>query len=346
MKLGAGLLATIAVACAVGTFIRQDGRVQPTDGPAGILSTLGLTDLYHSWWFLCLLSLLLVNVTVCVFSRMRWLIRRPGMLLVHSSAIFIAAGAVVGGIWGVKGFLALPEGGAADYFEVWRGNERKRVPLGFTIGLDDFILERYESASQGMVLVKERDREPVEAVPAEVGHIHRVFGGRYSVEVVRLVPDFRMDVATREIMSASDEFNNPAVQIKIVGDGKEETRWLFALYPEVHMRTAGLPLEAQFRFGGTGRIKDYKSKLWIEDRGARVLAKTIEVNDPLFYGGYHFYQSDYDKDHLSYTVLQVVRDPGVPLVYIGFAMLCLGTVVDLYPRGWRTTGLNSSHKKE
>ena len=54
------------------------------------------------------------------------------------------------------------------------------------------------------------------------------------------------------------------------------------------------------------------------------MTKTIEVNNPLRYKGYSFYQYDYDHRELRYTVLQVVKDPGVPSVYVGFVLLMLG----------------------
>ena len=338
IKLAVVLLTAITIACIVGTLIQQDSGMQPQQGVYAVLAKLGLTDLYHSWWFLTMLTMLLLNIVVCVFSRLRWLMRRPGMLLVHISAIFIAAGGMIGAFWGEKGFMVLREGESKDLFESRTGNVTRRFPLGFTVGLDDFILERYESGSGKMVLVKEQGRDEVASIPAEPGHLHEVFGGRYSVEVLKVVPDFRMDTNSGEITSASDNFNNPAIQLKIVQDDKEEIRWLFAKFPNFHEPKDALPLDAQFSFGGSGQIKDYKSALWVEDGGERVITKTIEVNDPLIYKGYHFYQSSYDDQNLSWTGLQVVKDPGVPLVYIGFAMLCLGTVIDLYPRSWKTNG--------
>ncbi|MCK4417294.1 MAG: cytochrome c biogenesis protein ResB, partial [Candidatus Latescibacteria bacterium] len=73
-------------------------------------------------------------------------------------------------------------------------------------------------------------------------------------------------------------------------------------------------------------IKDYKSKLKIIDRGQIAAVKTIAVNDPLRYRGYTFYQHGYDDRNLRYTVLQVGKDPGVPLVYVGFISLMLGLI--------------------
>ncbi|RJO64847.1 MAG: cytochrome c biogenesis protein ResB [Myxococcales bacterium] len=46
------------------------------------------------------------------------------------------------------------------------------------------------------------------------------------------------------------------------------------------------------RFSG-GMVKDYVSNLTVVDGGQEMLKKRIEVNDPLSYGGFNFYQSSY-----------------------------------------------------
>ena len=76
----------------------------------------------------------------------------------------------------------------------------------------------------------------------------------------------------------------------------------------------------------TGQISDYKSDLVVREEGHTAESKTIEVNDPLHYGGYHFYQSSYGQDKRGrwYTVLSVTSDSGLSLVYIGFALLAGG----------------------
>lgn len=82
-------------------------------------------------------------------------------------------------------------------------------------------------------------------------------------------------------------------------------------------------------------IKDYKSSLVVADEGAVVAEKVIEVNDPLHYGGYHFYQNSYDSQHGQYTVLFVKSDTGLLTVYAGFSLLCAGVFWSSWVRpGW------------
>ncbi len=71
-----------------------------------------------------------------------------------------------------------------------------------------------------------------------------------------------------------------------------------------------------------GDIKAWKSTVSVVEEGAVVLTKVIEVNHPLSYGGYRFYQTSYDRNDPTYSLLSVASSSGVGLIYLGFA--CLG----------------------
>jgi len=75
-------------------------------------------------------------------------------------------------------------------------------------------------------------------------------------------------------------------------------------------------------------IKDYKSTLTIIERDKRVMTKTIEVNHPLKYKGIWFYQESYGSNGgKEYSGLQIVKDPGVPVVWGGCGLLVLGLII-------------------
>ena len=58
------------------------------------------------------------------------------------------------------------------------------------------------------------------------------------------------------------------------------------------------------------------------------------VNHPCRYGGYRFYQLDYDRDRGEYSLLKLVRDPWIPLAYAGMALLAAGALLQLR-RSWK-----------
>jgi|TARA_Y100000031_G_scaffold150211_1_gene189202 hypothetical protein len=73
-------------------------------------------------------------------------------------------------------------------------------------------------------------------------------------------------------------------------------------------------------------IRDYFSDLMLFEEEKLVAQQVVEVNHPLHYGGYHFYQESYDHENEQYTILSVASDSGLNLVYTGYLMLSLGVV--------------------
>ena len=132
----------------------------------------------------------------------------------------------------------------------------------------------------------------------------------------------------------------PAMKVLLKSGDREQTDWLI---PVRGMR-ADLPLGGllakevdhakeghEFELGYTlflgkfqGQVRDYKSDLGVTEERELWAEKTIEVNDPLHYGGYHLYQSSYDDKAGKYTILAVASDSGLTAVYIGFALTGLG----------------------
>lgn len=58
----------------------------------------------------------------------------------------------------------------------------------------------------------------------------------------------------------------------------------------------------------------------------------VAVNSPVSHQGYTLYQESYDAMAGSYTVLQVVRDPWLPVIYLGMLLLAVGSVLLLFGR--------------
>jgi hypothetical protein len=355
-------VALITVACIAGTLIPQGGQVSRflashPDAPAGwrFVEAVGLTRVFSSWWFALMLCLLAASLMVCTGRRCRAIrgatglarLRVVGSFITHISLLLILAGAVVRVVWGEKGMLELMEGQTATSCRGQTGV----MTLPFAIRLVDFELEYYEtdgSKDIGTLLVQwpekmlaltipvELMKETLVAPPDEVGPSVNT----YRVKAVRYLPDFKVDPATREIGSRSDQPNNPALLVSVAGSGGTTMQWVFANYPDFSGhggRAGGRGMPLQFRFQGnggggpmgrgTGPVKAYLSKVELIEDGKVIMKKTIAMNSPLSYRGYTIYQVSYRPHDLRWTELQVVRDPGVPLVYAGFILMMIGVSV-------------------
>lgn len=68
--------------------------------------------------------------------------------------------------------------------------------------------------------------------------------------------------------------------------------------------------------------RQFRSELQIDGQ-----TYTIEVNAPAHYGGYTIYQESYDRTQNAYTVLLLVRDPWLWVVWLGMAMLAAASLL-------------------
>ena len=145
------------------------------------------------------------------------------------------------------------------------------------------------------------------------------------------IPSLHMEYAFPKPVSAVPETGStmPALELLLSGSGREMRKWLV---PEEGDKRVQLTLtsltggqKAYLIFAlPQPQVSDYKSELVVLDKGKEVARKVIEVNHPLHFGGYHFYQHSYDQQHGRYTVLSVSSDSGLTLVYAGFAALLAG----------------------
>jgi len=175
-----------------------------------IFDFLNLFDMYHSWWFIFLLFLLIANLIFCSLKHFKTTYNRAfkenylltpdvektirlvrefqvnknkfsiekvenfikeniskkfkktienkdihyfinkfkysefGYYIVHLSLIIIAIGAIIGSIWGFKGFVNIPEGDTVDKIML-RNNTIKE--LGFKIKCIDFSIKFYPNGA-------------------------------------------------------------------------------------------------------------------------------------------------------------------------------------------------------
>jgi hypothetical protein len=84
--------------------------------------------------------------------------------------------------------------------------------------------------------------------------------------------------------------------------------------------------------------KGFYSDIKVIENDKVAASKRIAVNRPLHYGGYYFLQYDWGyRDSNPYTVLSVVSDSGIGLVFGGYIFLCVGVFQQLWSRAFKRT---------
>ncbi len=85
--------------------------------------------------------------------------------------------------------------------------------------------------------------------------------------------------------------------------------------------------------GREAPVREYRSRVLITESGKPPYVANVRVNHPVFVRGYHIYQLSWGQSAdrfgrpVDYTVLQFIRDPGLPLVYAGFVVLFAGVLL-------------------
>jgi len=154
---------------------------------------------------------------------------------------------------------------------------------------------------------------------------NRLTLGNLTFEFNSFIPHAKK---VKEEFNRSEKANNPVVRVQWEQNGQKEVAMLGA-----SDKTA--------TFMDNGRValllrnkddspKAYRSYLSVLKDGKVVMKKKVEVNDPLRFGGYYFYQSNYDPKDPTYSGISVVRDPGVYIVFLGFIMLTIGGILRFY----------------
>jgi len=283
--------------------------------------------------------LALMLFLIAGIATFRRLIRVPSLLLIHLGCVFILIGAMWGSgaghrlqkkLFGIDktpfGYMMIYERMAEDSIVDENDNVLARLP--FSIYLDDFRIVYYKSQSYLQVENKKGDRWQI---PDEVGQ--EISLNESRIKILQIFRNFKIAITEGQkiVTDSAGPDTNPAIQINIeFPDGSSEQQYIFAKFPQNTYSDAGLKFNyiSQLRTP----VKDYFSDVTLLEGEKPITKKTIEVNHPLYYGGYHFYQHSYDSKKGQYTILKVHSDSGLNLVYAGYLMLCSGALWHLWFR--------------
>ncbi|MGA2071568.1 MAG: cytochrome c biogenesis protein ResB [Sedimentisphaerales bacterium] len=266
----------------------------------------------------------LIVTGIAIFKR---LLCRRGLFLIHLGGIIILAGGIIGSqAWfAIKdkllktdtirtGQMIINEGTTERAVEMENG-VIKMLPFG--IKLADFKIEYYQP---GYLIIRTQNGEGFK-IPAEPGQKYELGADLESVEIVRRFEYFKLAREGDKRIAIEDANGgpNPALELLLKKpDGSETTRYVFERFGG-HARP-----DDNLQFFYNRPVKDFLSDVEVVKDNKVVTRKSIEVNKPLHYGGYLFYQQDYDHETEKYSVLRVTSDRGLGIVFLGYILLCAG----------------------
>lgn len=240
---------------------------------------------------------------------------RFGVYITHLSILIIFLGAIIGNIYGYKGYVNIPEGGTTD--KIWLRNGQQPLDLDFEVRCEDFSVSFYPGTQrpkeyrsvltiidQGEVKIANRPTVVNDPLSYRGITFYQSSYGPAGDEVVSLKVQVRGE-------DKSDAFTLERGQIVELASGD---------------RVRIAEFTPSYRnFGPAARIE-------LLPKSGEKQVVTVFKNFPQFdeerKGTYIFTFVDFDQRY--YTGLQATKDPGVWVVWVGCTLLVVGCIVAFF----------------
>ncbi|MGB9710856.1 MAG: cytochrome c biogenesis protein ResB [Thermodesulfovibrio sp.] len=258
----------------------------------------------------------------------KWTKTRLAVYLTHLSILIILAGALIGTFFGFRGSMNIVEGTGLNFAI---SDEGKAIPLGFEVRCDKFEVEYYENsgipkAYKSYIRIIENGKPVKENTVIEVNHPFTYNGITFYQASYGFQP-------TEHAEFRFTYFDKTGKEHNIKAHFEEKFR-----IPETSVTASVIDFSPALGIDEEGRLFNMSSEMInpavlvsFEENGKKtqqwILKKIPET-----------WQTPYGKLKFNelwgaqFTGLQVRRDPGVPLIYIGSILMCVGLFICLFLR--------------
>ncbi|OIP65516.1 MAG: hypothetical protein CO150_08005 [Nitrospirae bacterium CG_4_9_14_3_um_filter_53_35] len=285
----------------------------------------------------------------------QWLISRFGVYITHTSIVVIFIGAIIGSIFGFKGYMAIEEGETTNQMYLREDRMIDTVPASLRA-----MFSKGEQAGQAEMI---NDGKKFKSLPFSIRCDD--FSLSYYPNTGR-PKDYTSDLAVmrdgKEIAKKTIEVNNPLIVDKIYfyqssygRTGKPGQVALSVSSPGLPPQDYRTPVDGSFTIQGTGTeilVKSFVPDFTIMN--GHVAQRSDEMINPAVYvmgkegesilfSGWifpnypehsvktgHFDIRFKDYWGSQYTGIQVAYDPGVETVWIGCSLLVVGLLISFF----------------
>jgi cytochrome c biogenesis protein len=239
---------------------------------------------------------------------------RLGVYLTHLSILIILLGALIGSLFGFKGFVNIPEGETIDRIFIRERQGMMPKTLGFKVKCDDFRITYYDMNTQER-LVKEyistltflEDGREMMKREVRVNHPLTFSGLRFYQSSYGSFPEIILTVENENGGEILSLVAHEGERVKI--PGSEAFFEVLKYHPQIHDFGEGIAMTLSRPMAAPQRFWLLKVRPKLVD-GYQLTLKGVTQRE--------------------YTGLQVTRDPGVWVVWSGCILLVWGLIVAFF----------------
>jgi hypothetical protein len=270
------------------------------------------SPLYSSPYFVSLLAAFGCNLALCTISRFRTI--HWAVLVVHVGVLVVLLGSVVKSL----GFVATVNAYEKDVVtEFFRWDLERDLDLGFSVVVRKIHKEFYP-------------------MPIKIGV--RKNGLKDGLHILKTGESFSFSDGYR-VETGPLEYLNGNITLTVFRDNRRVGSYQTAT------KGSDFPPGFPYTFELVAYQNPRPKKEWLDLailKDGRVVAEgTSGINNPFVWNRYAIYNpgNNLDKNGVPYAGIQVVRDPGMPLVFSGLTIMGVGVVISSLRR------LNGNRRK-
>ena len=247
-----------------------------------------------------------------IAEKGRW--SRLMVYVVHLSVLMILLGALLGSVFGFKGTMNIPEGASSDEVALSSGHQSMTLP--FKVRCDDFDVSYYDTGApkefRSDLVLLEEGKEPVQrAIRVNEPLSYRGISF-YQASYGSTVKQAEVDLTNQ--------------------DSGKTTRLTLPLGEPMTIPDANDVIELvnyQQNLSGLGAAVGISLKKGEE---TQPFGSWILVDQPEFHGNRikNYRIKPTGVDTVQYTGIQVKRDPGIWMIYVGFITLVVSMGLSFY----------------
>jgi hypothetical protein len=300
---------------------------------SGILHDLGLSHIKTSYLFIMVQVYLLSTLGFAILRRILPIrLKNIGFFFCHVGLWLTIASAGLGAGDLKRLNINLLENEKESNVGLSANDEMYKLP--FTVKLLDFTIEEYDPT----IVIMDNKRwsirhdTPKPLPSAEAGSVFKY--KHWYIYITKYIPNAIFADSTFRPTDLPGSYSSAYLEVVDITQRKKRSGWISNgnLYQEPQYFTLDSSCSVALSLP---QPKKYYSKLSIKADSTYAAIINLEVNKPFSIKKWKLYQNSYDLSKGKWStlsVLEAVRDPWLPAVYTGLAMLFIGTVLMIWTR--------------